>query len=322
MVLKGNKIQIGSSRQCMITKLWFLLLITIFSFINGQVISHDLPLWQKDYSGIKEVRIFKDGELAAIRQFRQDGKTAFQFVSKVNSATEHRVDYWRKEGGMHYVVTVSSTIGFGISRLKDDKKVIKLYYNKGSNYNSMDVGKDIFFKEVKNIKDSTTLFNHRKIRTLTNKQPELVLLTHRDENGRETKSYHYRNGKLVGTSILTGENNVRKMLNSTDGSPIGISYEYEGGLMVSSKTRHSESFFGYNKDKKLVSHTTYRRGKLQYVTSNRYDGEKLVHRKFENLDARKEIEYTFNYDEKGKVSSIVKQDGKKTATFNYEYSYW
>ena len=322
MVLKGNKIQIGSSRQCMITKLWFLLLITALSFVYGQPIGHDLPLWQKENTGVKEIKVFSDSEIVGLRQFRTEGETAFQMVRNVNSKTEHTVHFYTTDGDIKRSILATSRSGFFVFREQKLGKIRKHFINHTFGYNMTDLDKNTFLSQVRNIRDSMSLMAHKKVRLLLKESPHLTQIDHFDDDGKKLKSYQYHKGKLIGIAKKIVRADDTEQLVKPDGTPAGLSIEREDNLVVSTKTINTEDFFGYNKDKKLVSHTTYRQGKLQYATTNRYDGDKLVHRKFEDLDRKKVVEYSFNYDEKGKLSSIAKHDGKETATFNYEYSYW
>lgn len=324
MVLKGNKIPIGSSRQCIITKLWFLLLITTLSFLYAQPIGHEVPLWQKDNTGVKEIKVFRDSELVGLRQFRTEGETAFQMVRNVNSKTEHTVHFYTTDGDIKRSILATSRSGFFVFREQKLGKIRKHFINHTFGYNMTDLDKNTFLSQVRNIRDSMSLMAHKKVRLMLDESPHLTQIDHFDDDGKKLKSYQYHKGKLIGIAKKIVRADDTEQLVKPDGTPAGLSIEREDNLVVSTKTINTEDFFGYNKDKKLVSHTTYRQGKLQYATTNRYDGDKLVHRKFENLDAKnkKENEYFFHYDEKGKLSSIVKHDGKETATFNYEYSYW
>ncbi|MBW8359839.1 MAG: hypothetical protein K0M63_08590 [Weeksellaceae bacterium] len=245
-------------------------------------------------------------------------------VRNVNSKTEHTVHFYTTDGDIKRSILATSRSGFFVFREQKLGKIRKHFINHTFGYNMTDLDKNTFLSQVRNIRDSMSLMAHKKVRLMLDESPHLTQIDHFDDDGKKLKSYQYHKGKLIGIAKKIVRADDTEQLVKPDGTPAGLSIEREDNLVVSTKTINTEDFFGYNKDKKLVSHTTYRQGKLQYATTNRYDGDKLVHRKFENLDAKnkKENEYFFHYDEKGKLSSIVKHDGKETATFNYEYSYW
>src|SRR5690606_16657794 len=126
-------------RGCFTNKLLLLLLLTLFSSVYGQPAGHEIPLWQKDNTGVKEIRIFRDGEQVALRQFRSDGKTAFQMVRNVNSKAEHSVHFYTADGGTDRTVLANSRSGFLVIREQKLGKTRKYFANQTLDYSSLDL---------------------------------------------------------------------------------------------------------------------------------------------------------------------------------------
>ncbi len=318
MIKAGLKV----GTECFQQRILQIILLLAFSPVYAQLAKHELPIWQKENAGVKEIRIFRDGEQVALRQFRSDGKTAFQMVRNVNFKAEHSVHFYTEEGGMDRTVLANSRSGFLVFREQKIGKTRKYFANQTLDYSSLDLDRNNFLSQVRKIRDSISLLSHTKVRHLLDETPHLIQTDHFDDGGKRVKSYNFHNGKLIGLSANAGQADDTENHIKPDGTPAGISIERKENLVVSIRTNRTEDFFGYNNERMLVQHTTYNLGKLQYITNNRYDRDKLVQRKFEDLDRKKVVEYSFTYDGSGKLKSILQNDGKKTMTYNYEYSYW
>lgn len=318
MIKAGNRI----GTECFQQRILQIILLLAFSPVYAQLEKHELPLWQKENAGVKEIRIFRDGEQVALRQFRSDGKTAFQMVRNVNSKAEHSVHFYTADGGTDRTVMANSRSGFLVIREQKLGKTRKYFANQTLDYSSLDLDRNNFLSQVRKIRDSISLLSHTKVRHLLDETPHLIQTNHFDDAGKRVKTYNYHHGKLIGLSANTGEADDTENYTKPDGTPSGINIERKEDLVVCIRTDRTEDFFGYNNDRLLVQHTTYELGKLRYTTNNRYDAGKLIHRKFEDLHRKKVIEYSFTYDSSGKLKSILQNDGKKTMTYNYEYSYY
>ncbi len=318
MVKPSNNVRTGGLKY----KILPIILLLVFSSVYGQLQKHELPLWQKDNAGVREIKIFRDGEHVALRQFRSDGKTAFKMIRNVNSKTEHSVTFYTDEGGLDRYIMANSRSGLLVFREQKLGKTRKHFVNRAFGYNFIDPDRNQFLSQIRNIRDSISLMAHRKVRLMLDETPHLIQIDHFDDEGKRVKTYNYHNGKLIGLSANAGQADDTENHIKPDGTPAGISIERKENLVVSIRTNSTEDFFGYNNERMLVQHTTYNLGKLQYITNNRYDRDKLVQRKFEDLDRKKVVEYSFTYDGSGKLKSILQNDGKKTMTYIYEYSYW
>lgn len=243
-------------------------------------------------------------------------------VRNVNFKAEHSVHFYTEEGGMDRTVLANSRSGFLVFREQKIGKTRKYFANQTLDYSSLDLDRNNFLSQVRKIRDSISLLSHTKVRHLLDETPHLIQTDHFDDGGKRVKSYNFHNGKLIGLSANAGQADDTENHIKPDGTPAGISIERKENLVVSIRTNSTEDFFGYNNERMLVQHTTYNLGKLQYITNNRYDRDKLVQRKFEDLDRKKVVEYSFTYDGSGKLKSILQNDGKKTMTYNYEYSYY
>lgn len=318
MVKPSNNVRTGGLKY----KILPIILLLVFSSVYGQLQKHELPLWQKDNAGVREIKIFRDGEHVALRQFRSDGKTAFKMIRNVNSKTEHSVTFYTDEGGLDRYIMANSRSGLLVFREQKLGKTRKHFVNRAFGYNFIDPDRNQFLSQIRNILDSISLMAHRKVRLMLDETPHLIQIDHFDDEGKRVKTYNYHNGKLIGLSANAGQADDTENHIKPDGTPAGINIERKEDLVVCIRTDRTEDFFGYNNDRLLVQHTTYELGKLRYTTNNRYDAGKLIHRKFEDLHRRKVIEYSFTYDSSGKLKSILQNDGKKTMTYNYEYSYY
>src|SRR5690606_37572073 len=176
MIKSTNKIL----RGCFTNKLLLLLLLTLFSSVYGQPAGHEIPLWQKDNTRVKEIKVFRDNELVGLMQFRTEGETAFQMVRIINTKTEHTVHFYTTDGDIKRSILSTSRSGFLVFREQKLGITKKLYVNGVSQYNLVDLDKNKFLSKVRNIRDSVSLMSHKKIRLMLDESPHLTQIDHFD----------------------------------------------------------------------------------------------------------------------------------------------
>lgn len=323
MISKENS---NSAKQTLLKrniKSTVVILCVFFSFfVNGQIYHHHLYVRQKNDTGMKEIKMVNDDEIVGLWQYRKDATLAFELYRKINSATEHDVKYMVDDDRMHTVLSASSRSGFIIFKKESEERVKRLYVNDSPIKDVTKIDDNIWLNQVRKITDSTSLLENKNIKNLLDQPLELTTVHHLNKDGKIEKSYHYSKGKLLGVSKPPDEDHPVTEIIKPDGSGMGVIMEYEDGLLIRNSTGEVENFYGYNKDRKKVLHTTYKNGKLIFETRRQYQDEQLITQEFSNFEKNRKIIYTFTYNEKGKYQTMTKTDGKKVTVYHFHYTYW
>ncbi len=314
MIMPGGDevIQIFRTQLMKIVRDYFLCFLMMLSWAPGmaQQGSHLFSLMAscRDTPGLKEVRLLQDGRESGRRQCTPEGVTSFYYQAAVHKPNEFEARYFIRKGDTVTVFLATSGSGFMVNRNISTDYSVKDFINANPAPHPDDYGRNSYLKQVKHIKDSSAMLQHKQIIRLRKERPRLV-------------SSRIKNKSSKVDSVQT-EREKRESGYYLSMPSAGVENEYQDGLLIRRTRKGFEDVFGYNKDRKRIEHHTFVNGKLHYTTVFKYVNGTLESREFQDMRNHKTTRWTFRYQENGLYEKIEKTTGKKTTVYTFEYSYW
>lgn len=258
--------------------------------------------------GMKEVRLLQGDQEIGRRQCTPEGTTSFYYQTAVHEPTEFEAQYFIRKGDTVTAFVAASGSGFMVNRNIDTDYSVKDFVNATPAPHTDDYGRNSYLKQVKHIKDSSAMLQHKQIIRLRRERPRLV--------SSRLKSKSPKVDSVQGKSAKPGRSYSLSMPSA------GVENEYQDGLLIRRKRKGFEDVFGYNKDRKMVEHHTFVNGQLRYTTLFKYLNGTLDSREFQDVRNRKTTRWAFRYQKNGLYEKVEKTTGKKTTVYTFDYSYW